>query len=331
MRSMADRPPRTAFARFDRAFGQRFLLTVDTEDEFGRQSPSTRDAQELDSASGLARLQQFCESEGIVPVYLLDWPSARSTHAAEVLRGPVADGKAEIGVHLQASVNPPFDDELTACSRFAGNLPSAIERAKFAALRDEIERNFQIAPAIYRACLSGVGPDAPAMLVEGGVAIDSSVRSGFDFSLLGGPDFSRHPLTPYWLDDDRRLLELPPTTVFWGLLRRQGKRLFPTLRRVPRLRTLLARTGLLERIALTPAGLGVEGAIRGIDMALDDGLPLLVFSLHIPSLYPGFTPLVRNEDELEDMYDWWRRVFAYLELRKVAPTSVAEVMRAVHR
>jgi hypothetical protein len=66
-------------------------------------------------------------------------------------------------------------------------------------------------------------------------------------------------------------------------------------------------------------------------MALDDGLPLLVFSFHSPSLAPGHTPYVRNETDLERLYDWFRRVFAYLERRGVQPASVSQIMRAVIR
>ena len=86
---------------------------------------------------------------------------------------------------------------------------------------------------------------------------------------------------------------------------------------MPNLRALLARLSLLERIPLTPEGVGVDGA--------------MVFSFHSPSLRPGHTPWVRSEADLDDFYDWWRRIFAYLELRAVGPTSVAEIMRAVLR
>ena len=100
---------------------------------------------------------------------------------------------------------------------------------------------------------------------------------------------------------------------------------------MPAVRSLLSRGGLLERIPLTPEGVTVEEAIRGIDIALDDGLPLLVLSFHSPSLAAGQTPYVRDEDDVDAFYDWWRRVFAYLEQRHVAPTTVAEIMRAVVR
>ena len=49
-------------------------------------------------------------------------------------------------------------------------------------------------------------------------------------------------------------MELPLTTVFWGMLRKQGRIIHPALWRAPRLRGVLARLALLERIPLTPEG-----------------------------------------------------------------------------
>jgi hypothetical protein len=40
---------------------------------------------------------------------------------------------------------------------------------------------------------------------------------------------------------------------------------------------------------------------------------------------------VRTEEDLDTLYDWWRRVFAYLELRGIKPTTVREIMQAVRR
>jgi len=331
MRSITDAPPRAAVAQFDRSFGQRFLLTVDTEEEFDWNAPLTREGYGLNHVAQLAGFQEFCESEGVVPVYLVDWPIAQSPQAAEILRGPLATGKAEIGVQLHPWVNPPFDEDVTARNSFAGSLPPELERAKFRALRDAIEANFGANTVIYRAGRYGIGPNSAAMLAEGGIAIDTSVRANFDYSAASGPDFRHHPLVPYWLDETKTLLELPLTTVFWGMLRRQGGWLYPALTRAPALLSLLARLAVLERIPLTPEGVTVPEAIRGIDIALDDALPVLVLSFHSPSLEAGHSPYVRNNDDLESLYDWWRRVFAYLEQRSVAPTTVAEILDAVVR
>lgn len=259
----------------------------------------------------------------------MDWPVASSTLAADILRDPIREGRAEIGIQLHPWVNPPFDEEVTERNSFAGNLPRELERAKLRRLRDTIEERFAALPRVYRAGRYGVGPNTVELLQESGIAIDSSVRAKFSYASSGGAEFRRHPLHPYWLDDNRSLLELPLTTVFWGMLRRQGDWLYPALWRAPSLRGVLARLGLLERIPLTPEGVSVEEAIRGIDIALDDGLPLLVFSFHSPSLRPGHTPYVREDRDLDALYDWWRRVFAYLRVRGVTPTTAGEIIEAV--
>ena len=331
MRSLIDPPPRPAYARFAQSFGQRFLVSVDTEEEFDWSRPLTREEHGIAHVPRLAKFQQFCEAEGVVPVYLVDWPIAQSREAADVLRAPLAAGKAEIGIQLHPWVNPPFDEEVNQHNSFAGNLPRDLEKAKFHSLRDAIETNFESAPLIYRAGRYGFGPKTAQILAEDRVAIDSSVRAKFNYRASGGPDYRRHPLVPYWLDDEHTLLELPLTTVYWGMLRRQGDWLHPALGRIPLMRGILSRLGLLERIPLTPEGVTVEEAICGIDMALDDRLPVLVFSFHSPSLRPGHTPYVRDSEDLDALYDWWRRVFAYLELRKVRPTTVTEIMHAVER
>lgn len=331
MRSLTDPPPSAAAARFDPGFGQRFVVTVDTEEEFDWDRPLTREGHGTRHVANLTRFQQFCEDEGIHPVYLIDWPIAQSPLAAEILGPAIQAGRASIGAQLHAWVNPPFEEEVNQRNSFPGNLPPELESAKFAQLREAIERRFGHAPIAYRAGRYGIGPATAAMLGGAGIAIDSSVRANFDYTAAGGPDFRGHPLHPYWLDEAKTLLELPLTTVFWGMLRRQGHLVYPALWRAPRLRGLLSRLRLLERIPLTPEGISVNEAIRGIDVALDDGLPLLVFSFHSPSLQAGHTPYVRSASDLARFYDWWRRILAYLEQRQVRAADPRQIMQVLRR
>jgi len=307
------------------------MLTVDTEEEFDWSRDVGDGGFDLDHVPRLRKFQEFCDNEGVCPVYLADWPIASCRMAAEILEAPLARGDAEIGIQLHPWVNPPFLEEINDTNSYAGNLPHDLEAEKLSRLRREIERNFSVVPAIYRAGRYGVGPSTVNILRDQGIAIDTSVRSYFDYSAIGGPNFRDHPLWPYWLDADRSVLELPLTTVFWGMLRKQGRILYPLLWRAPRLRGVLAALGMLERIPLTPEGVTVEEAIRGIDIALDDGLELMVFSFHRPSLRPGNTPSARHEADLDTLYDWWRRIFAYLKQRGVAPVGVRQVMEAVQR
>jgi len=326
---ITDMPHPASTVRFDPAFGQRFMLTVDTEEEFDWSRSIQREGFTLDSVSRLARFQAFCEAAGVVPVYLVDYPIATSPAACEALRPAVAAGRAEVGVQLHPWVNPPCEETISEFNSFAGNLPAALEREKFRRLFDAIEQGFGASPLIYRAGRYGLGPQTAAILADHGMAIDTSVRARFDYSAAGGPNYRDHPVTPWWIDQPGGLMELPLTTVYWGLLRQFGPWLYPKMWRVPELRGLLAKIGLLERIPLTPEGVMLDEAIRGIDIALDEGLPILVFSFHSPSLAPGYTPYVRTEADVERFYEWWSGVFAYLRRRDVRPVSVAQLLHSL--
>lgn len=321
-------PVAPEFVRFRSGFGQRFLLTVDAEEEFDWRAPLDRHQHRIDAVPALRKFQQFCEGIGVCPVYLVDYPIATSQGAIEALKQPIEAGRAEVGVQLHPWVNPPHDEEVNTFNSYAGNLPADLERAKFIQLRDAIERNFGTAPRIYRAGRYGAGANTAQILSEGGITIDTSVRSGFDYSVDGGPNYRDHPLQPYWIDREAGLLELPLTTVYWGPLRRLGPWIYPRMWRVPQLRGALAHARMLDRIPLTPEGVSVKEAIRAIDVASDMELPILVLSFHSPSLMVGNTPYVRNHDDLDAFYDWWRAIFAHLTLRNIAPTSIGEIMNA---
>lgn len=327
--NLLEPPGPHAFASFGKDFGQRFIVTVDTEEEFDWSAPLDREKHSVAAVPALRKFQQFCEGFGVIPSYLIDWPVACSSFAPEAIGDAVSRGTAEVGVQLHPWVSPPFVEEVTEFNSFAGNLPFELEREKLHTLRDRIESAFGVAPQIYRAGRYGLGPRTAEILCECGIAIDTSVRARWDYSAAGGPNYREHPLRPYWTDAEQSLLELPLTTVYWGPLRQVGNVIYPHLWRAPQVRGVLARVGLLERIPLTPEGITAEEALRGVDIAIDEGLPVLVFSFHSPSLAPGHTPYVRNEADLDALYDWWRALFTHLAKRGVKPTSVADIMASV--
>jgi hypothetical protein len=326
---ITDRPAAGSFVRFSDGAERRFLMTVDTEEEFDWSKPLERTGYSLDTVPRLRKFQQFCESFGVVPVYLIDYPIATSTLAADILRDAIAAGRAEVGVHLHPWVNPPHEEDVNTINSFAGNLPPELELAKLKHLRTTIEQNFGVQPLIYRGGRYGVGPKTAEFLSEAGIAIDTSVRSGFDYSADGGPNFRDLPLQPWWIGAIGGLMELPLTTVFQGTLRQWGGWIYPRLSLIPRMRGVLARLGLLDRIPLTPEGVGIAEALRGIDIAVAEDIPILVFSFHSPSLSPGFTPYVREAGDLDGFYEWWRQAFARLAEHGVKPTTVKEIMASV--
>lgn len=323
------RPQTSDTIRFPDGFGQRFLITVDVEEEFDWEQPIKRESYTLETIGAITDFQALCDEYHVTPLYLIDWPVINDPIGGPLYADLVKSGRAEVGIQLHPWVNPPYDEEVTQHNSFAGNLPRELERKKLLNLRNRITEVIGSPPTSYRAGRYGLGENSLELLTEAGVTIDTSVRTHFDYSHEGGPDYSALPRKPYWLDRANGLAELPVTTVFWGMLRQQGRVLFPQLEKFPILKSLLSRSGMLERIALTPEGISVAEAIKGIDIALDDDLPILNFSFHSPSLRAGYTPYVTTSDEQEAFFDWWRRIFDYLEMRKIPPVALSEIDAAI--
>ncbi len=308
--------------------GPRYLLTVDTEEEFDWSGPFTRDQHGTTHIAAISRFQSMCEAHGAVPVYLIDYPIANDTAAVELLAGFAARGTAEIGVQLHPWVNPPFSEILSVYNSYACNLSAELEREKLTILYQKIVERFGVKPDIYRAGRYGAGPNTPAILSDLGISLDTSVRSRFNYSNQNGPDYSHFPVNPYWIVPDQ-LLELPVTTVYAGQLRNMGDPVFQRLFSSEPSRSILSRTGLLERIALTPEGIPLDRAIAGINSALHENIGILNFSFHSPSLAVGHTCYTRNEQDLEAFYAWWEGVFAHLALHNVKAISASQIKQAL--
>ncbi|MFN3618843.1 polysaccharide deacetylase family protein [Sphingorhabdus sp.] len=307
--------------------GPRFVVTVDTEEEFDWSKPFARAGFGTEHLKHLPKFQELCENFGITPCYMVDLPVVNDNFGADLLHGYTRDGRAEIGIQLHPWVNPPFVEELNIRNSFACNLPAELERAKLTHLYNAIVRRIGVQPDAYRAGRYGVGAATPDILLELGIAIDSSVRAGFDYSDTYGPDFSRHTGRPYWVRKGS-VMELPLTTVFAGALRGRAQGIFNSRLCTPQARALLSRSRLLERIALTPEGIPLAKALRGVDLAMADRLPIINISLHSPSLAVGHTPYVRNVEQLERLYAWLSGVFSYLHNRAVQPINMAEIKKA---
>ncbi|HKY82993.1 MAG TPA: polysaccharide deacetylase family protein [Sphingobium sp.] len=313
----------------DPDFGTRFMLFVDTEEEFDWNAPFSRTGHGVTALAGMARGQDYFAAAGVKPVYVTDYPVIDSDAAAAMMARWLADGAADIGAHLHPWVNPPHVEEVTAANSYVGFLPEPVERAKLEALCQRIEDRFGRRPIAYRAGRYGVGPNSARLLEEAGFRLDSSVRSRFDYSPQQGPDFRGLPLGPYWAGPSRTLVELPLSTAFSGLLRTGGERLYRIAQRMGPAAGAIARSGLLSRVPLTPEGVPLREAIRAIDALLEEGVRVLNFSFHSPTLEPGHTPYARDEKDRTAFYCWWDGVLEHLARRDVHAASLDQLLGAV--
>lgn len=324
-----DRPPHDCcYLRFPDSFGRRFAVFVDTEEEFDWSGPFSRSERSTRATGALPGLHAMLRDHGAQPVYLVDHPIATEPHAAAMLRQWQEEQQCVIGAHLHPWVNPPFSEEVTNRNSFAGNLPIAVERAKIAELTEAIEHAFGRRPTIYRAGRHGVGPNTALILHELGYRFDVSVTALHDYSARGGPDFSAIKPFPYQLGDGD-LFELPQSAAYVGALGRLGERLYPAMGGAPAFRGLMARSHLLGRVALTPEHLPLGDVIAALERLIEDGLQLFSLSFHSPSAAPGYTPYVRDKEDLRRFNRWWDGIFAFFERHGIVPASMAQIDAAV--
>jgi hypothetical protein len=318
-------PAPGALVAWPEGFGQRFMVFVDTEEEFDWRAPFSRDTRSVTHIAALPGMhRRFAERE-VGVTYMVDHPIASSPAAVAVLRTLLEDGRSAIGAQLHPWVNPPYEEELGVFNSFVGNLPEALEEAKLRTLTETIEAAFGARPIAYRAGRYGIGPHSFATLARLGYRVDSSIRPAYDYSAEGGPDFNALGNAAFRAGP---LLELPLTTVFTGAMRGRGIGLYQALGRIPRGRGAAARLGLLSRVALTPEDMPLDDALEAVRVAAGEGLPLLNFGFHSPSVEPGHTPYVRNAEDLKAFHRWWDVILDLLFRLGVRPASLAETLAA---
>jgi hypothetical protein len=315
--------PPGALISWPEAFGRRFLVSVDVEEEFDWSRPFSRAARSVAAVAALPAFHARLTAAGVAPVYLIDHPVAADPRAAATLRAL----DAEIGAQLHPWVNPPHEEAPSPIASFAGNLPAALEAAKLDVLVAAITQAIGTPPRAFRAGRYGLGPATLPLVAARGFAADLSMRARHDYRAAGGADFTRVGVPAFRLAEGP--VELPLTTVFTGALRRAGARLDPVAARVPRGRALLARPGLLSRVPLTPEGVSAREAVAAIGAAAADGERLLHLAFHSPSLVPGNTPYVRDARDLARFMAWWDAVLPALAAAGYAPVSLDAVLRAV--
>ena len=291
------------------------LVTVDTEAEFDWDRPFSRDETRVNSIAEQYRAQDILDRYGITPTYLVDYAVATDKRAIGTLRNFLEDERCEIGSHLHPWINPPFEEPLTTYNSYPGNLRSELERKKLERLTQAVTDNFGFRPEVYRAGRYGIGPNTTRILEELNYRIDMSVVPYTSYAADGGPDFSRFDHWPFWFDRRRRLLEIPVTCGFVGVLAKRGRVLLPMLTNSVgmkiRLPGVFARLDLLERIHLTPEGESHTAHRRVTKSLLGQGCRIFSFMYHSPSLAPGNTPYVRDRSDLEAFLHAMDRYFDF--------------------
>lgn len=314
----------------------RLLVVVDTEETFDWDAPFDRQSTDTSAMSEVGLGQELCDAVSLAPTYVVGYPIASDIKAMERLSGYSKAGRATIGSHLHGWVCPPFDEDVNAANSYQGNLPVALEKQKLEVLNRQIEQTTGIVPVIHKAGRHGFGWGTAEVLKDLGYKVDVSPTPGFDLTSDGGPNHENLPNAPQWLDKERQLLSIAGTGGFIGGLRKIG----PLLHRVsesPIGRTLktegiLSRSGLMERIRLSPEGYTLSELKYLTHNLLERGENVFTLTYHSPSLAVGCTPYVRDKQDLKaflkKIEDYFSFFFDELGGQPSTPLGLLDEIRA---
>jgi hypothetical protein len=313
------------------------VVTVDTEED--NWIPA-RDGITVENINELPVLQELLEEFDVPPTYLVTYQVARDPGAAELLGGLAGEGRAEIGAHLHPWNTPPHPEAMMLENFSLRNLSRESQGLKIASLCSCIRDHLDVSPVSFRAGRWSLSRACVGPLLQEGIRVDSSVLPYMYWhDVPGSPSYSRAPVRPYRLSPggdlqrhhpDGALLEVPATAGYtrgswrlWGPV----DRLFRSLPLVPlHIPGLLARAGVIERIALTPEQTPLDKMLRLTEAAVERRLPVLNLFLHSTSLLPGATSFVPSSSERERLLERIRRYLdAVISEHQARPVRLGEL------
>jgi phosphatidylinositol alpha-1,6-mannosyltransferase len=312
-----------------RAGRQRLLVTVDVEEEFSWSSYDRADYK----IRGLDELMVFhtdCQALGVCPIYLVTYPIMMDPAYCHFLRQALAEGSAEVGVHLHAWVTPPFWEHANVFNSYQCNLPSHVEQRKLETMCRTFEDKFGFAARAHRAGRWG-GAERTTMLLEDlGVSVDLSPLAGYSDGLSGHPDFRNLGGAPFWSGRNNNTLVCPASTLnylpgpTWV-----SKALFSFIEKWPNTQGLATLfDGFGKPVRFSPDGLPID-SLKSIARQLAvRQLPVVVFSVHSTSFYAGGNPYAPDVAAAIALRARSSEVLRYcIEDLAMQPSNCAEIYR----
>lgn len=296
-------PESVGLREFDIPANERPVLQVviDTEAGFEWDKGIWTDVGKVDSIVGLRDCFDIFRNYGVRPALVVDYPIITGRESSQIIRNLAAEG-CEIGVHLHAWNTPPTLSPMDDWHSFSGNLGPGFERMKIEELARRIEDQIGERPRTFKSGRYGLGPNTIDSLMALGFTTDLSICPAFDYSSMGGPDFTHFSSRPGWFGAPKGLLSLPTTAGWLGWLAGSGERLSLLLGsrpgRIMRLRHLAARTNAFYPVRLSPEGNDLETIKRLTLNLYNAGLRVFTLSMHSPTFQTGNTPYSRSDAEL---------------------------------
>jgi len=282
-----------------------FLITIDTEPDNQWRSESF---DKTENTRFIPRFQDLCEKYGFKPVYLTEYNVARDPFFVDYMRGRLAEGACEIGVHPHAWSTPPFV-QITSndCKTkpFMTEYPPDIMEQKLVNLVTLLRSTFDMEITSHRSGRWALSGEYVRLLRKHGVTIDCSI---LPYNNIGrSSDESKGVLIDYRdcgngmyeidTGDFKKpgnsgVFELPVTVI----------NAHPVLRSLSlEVSSRLARK-LFPLRQLRPEPGNLADLLTIADTAVKKKFPYIEFMLHSSELMPGCSPVFASEQSIEALY-----------------------------
>ena len=287
----------------------KFYITIDTEEDNWSHYSASRNT--INNISKIPILQNIFDKYGAIPTYLVNWPVAVDKNASSIFKNLLKKGKCEIGTHCHPWNTPPIPKTINSNSLMLSNLSHDLIYNKISRLHSLTVDRMETHPACFRSGRWAFSSNVAKVINELGYKIDTSISPFIDWSDIKGPNFSQlnndiykfSPANIFKKDDNGSILEVPATVGYF----QKNVKLCHNFRKIILKSSLrhLKLIGILEKLRilnfrwLSPELSTSRDMIRLTKALIRSGQTFLNFSFHSTSLYPGSSPFVKDELQLQ--------------------------------
>jgi len=312
-----------------------FIISIDTEED---NWDNFKDKPTLKNIQKIPALQELFDRYKVRPTYLITYPVACDKPSVEILKSILDSGKCEIGTHLHPWNTPPVQEVLNEKNRMLNNLSRELQFKKLKNLHYKIKEEFNCTPVSFRAGRYGLNNDLTKNLMKLDYRIESSTTPFLDWSFLDGPDFSDfYMLNPYRFSSHNfkeksekgELIEVPLSAGYLQKEFRLANTIFKKLKKRPiryfKIIGILSLIGLLNRVRLTPEGYRISEMKKLIRAMMKNNVKFYNISFHSNTLFPGQTPFVSSNKELDLFLKKLEDIIKYMVEIGLKPITLSEV------
>lgn len=308
----------------------RFVLSVDTEEEWDWDGPFPNKVISVDNVGHLPEFHDRINEQGLRGSYFLDYAVLENDESRQILENLYNRYQdVEFGAHLHPWVTPPVVPVNAEADSHIVNLPIEVVSAQLESLTARLRDLTGQQPTAFRSGRWGINDAILKVLADQGYSVDSSIYPFYENDWFSCTRYDSWPMAMSYLKTEPELIELPVTAGFNHRPFDQAQRLHKRLERPAWARFhvigILWKLGLHRKIYLSPELSSARDMIALCQQVLDQGCPVIHMYLHSSSLLPGSTRYVRSDTDKHRLMERIDQVVAFLRSEcDLKPVTISE-------